>query len=225
MRAEGQLAEAERKLAAKRHNLRQALVNDLITKGDTIKAEALEYKGWQRGLYGKSIGRSAPGAFIAQLRAKTERLGGQFIDVPTRTTKCSQLCHGCGTYVKKPLALRTHQCACGVGPIDRDIYSAFLVRTFSLADKSLDVGVARATFAALQCGATGVQGANKLRGGRKRASATPLQARERKSGSGADGALAQGEAFPAQGEKKALPLPAPSGDERAQLLLFPGNYG
>jgi hypothetical protein len=31
--------------------------------------------------------------------------------------------------VKKPLAQRWHQCACGVGPVQRDLYSAFLAST------------------------------------------------------------------------------------------------
>ncbi|GHO45711.1 hypothetical protein KSX_38740 [Ktedonospora formicarum] len=46
--------------------------------------------------------------------------------VPTRTTALSQWCHGCGKKVKKPLSERWHQCACGVGPVQRDLYSAFL---------------------------------------------------------------------------------------------------
>ncbi len=29
-------------------------------------------------------------------------------------------------WVKKPLAQRWHQCACGIGPVQRDLYSAFL---------------------------------------------------------------------------------------------------
>ncbi|HYB02168.1 MAG TPA: AAA family ATPase, partial [Ktedonobacteraceae bacterium] len=34
--------------------------------------------------------------------------------------------HGCGRYVKKPLSQRLHQCQCGIGPVQRDLYSAFL---------------------------------------------------------------------------------------------------
>jgi hypothetical protein len=46
--------------------------------------------------------------------------------VPTRSTKLSQFCHGCGKCLKKPLSQRWHQCACGVGPVQRDLYAAFL---------------------------------------------------------------------------------------------------
>jgi hypothetical protein len=40
--------------------------------------------------------------------------------------RLSQVCHGCGGVVKKPLAQRVHECACGVGPVQRDVYSAWL---------------------------------------------------------------------------------------------------
>jgi hypothetical protein len=46
--------------------------------------------------------------------------------VPTSRTKLSQYCHGCGTSVKKLLSQRWHVCPCGIGPVQRDLYSAFL---------------------------------------------------------------------------------------------------
>ena len=36
----------------------------------------------------------------------TASTGGILTEVPTRTTKLSQYCHGCGTYTKKPLSQR-----------------------------------------------------------------------------------------------------------------------
>jgi hypothetical protein len=53
-------------------------------------------------------------------------MGGILFEVPTCTTKLSQFCHGCGKTLKKPLSLRFHQCQCGLGPVQRDLYSAFL---------------------------------------------------------------------------------------------------
>ena len=47
-------------------------------------------------------------------------------EFPTRSTKLSQYCHGCRAYAKKPLNQRFHECACGIGPVQRDLYSAFL---------------------------------------------------------------------------------------------------
>jgi len=45
----------------------------------------------------------------------------------TVTTKLSQYCHGCGNYVRKPRSVRWHECPCGIGPVQRDLYSAFLL--------------------------------------------------------------------------------------------------
>jgi len=62
----------------------------------------------------------------------TASTGGTLIEVSTRTAKLSQFCHGCGGVVKKPLSQRWHQCPCGVGPVQRDLYSAFLASTLSV---------------------------------------------------------------------------------------------
>src|SRR6266446_7060737 len=56
----------------------------------------------------------------------TASTGGTLIEVPTRSTRLSQFCHGCGEVVPKPLWQRWHQCPCGIGPVQRDLYSAFL---------------------------------------------------------------------------------------------------
>jgi hypothetical protein len=81
------------------------------------------------------VGAHAPGMFIEHLKRTVARTGGILHEVPTPSTKLSHYCHGCGTYVKKPLAQRWHQCTCGIGPVQRDLYSAFLavhldLRTF-----------------------------------------------------------------------------------------------
>ena len=84
----------------------------------------ISYKGWQKR-YGRSIGLRAPGMFVEQLRRTVASTGGTLLKVSTRATKLSQLCHGCGEAVKKPLGQRWHRCDCGVGPVQRDLYSAF----------------------------------------------------------------------------------------------------
>ncbi|GHO48911.1 hypothetical protein KSX_70740 [Ktedonospora formicarum] len=63
---------------------------------------------------------------VAWLKRTVASTGGTLVEVPTRTTALSQWCHGCGKRVKKPLSQRWHQCECGVGPVQRDLYSAFL---------------------------------------------------------------------------------------------------
>jgi hypothetical protein len=120
-----QLAREARRLAAHRKSQHGRLVNELIRVGNTITLEKLSYRGWQRR-YGKSVGLRAPGMFVEHLKRAVAKTGGIFSEVSTYHTKLSQYCHGCHTYHKKPLSQRWHQCPCGVGPVQRDLYSALL---------------------------------------------------------------------------------------------------
>ena len=119
------LAHQERTLAAHRKSLHGRLVHQIIHCGNTIRIEKLSYKAWQKQ-YGKSVGRNAPGILIDHLRRTVASTGGTLSEFPTRSTKLSQYCHGCQSYVKKPLSQRWHHCACGIGPVQRDLYSAWL---------------------------------------------------------------------------------------------------
>jgi hypothetical protein len=119
------IANKERKLAAHRKSLHGRLVHQIIRRGNTVRTEKLSYKAWQKQ-YGKSVGRNAPGMFLEQLRRTVARTGGILSEFPTRSTRLSQYCHGCRSYVKKPLSERWHHCACGIGPVQRDLYSAWL---------------------------------------------------------------------------------------------------
>ena len=120
------IAHHERKLAAHRKSLHGRLVHQIIRQGNIIHLEKISYNAWQRQ-YGKSIGLRAPGMFVDWLRRTVASTGGTLHEVPTSTTKLSQYCHGCGRYVKKTLKERWHMCPCGIGPVQRDLYSAFLV--------------------------------------------------------------------------------------------------
>src|SRR5260370_2722994 len=119
------LANNERKLAAHRKSLHRRLVHQILRRGNTIRTERLSYKAWQKQ-YGKSVGRNAPGMFLEQLRRTVASTGGILSEFPPQNTRLSQYCHGCGNYVKKPLSQRWHHCACGIGPVQRDLYSAWL---------------------------------------------------------------------------------------------------
>ncbi len=118
-------ASRERRVAAHRKSLHGQLIHQIVAVGHTIVTEKISYRGWQKR-YGKSVGLRAPGMFIAHLRRTVASTGGTLHEVPTRSTKLSQFCHGCGTFVTKPLSQRLHQCPCGIGPVQRDLYSAFL---------------------------------------------------------------------------------------------------
>jgi len=118
-------AARERKLAAHRQSLHGRKVHEIVAVGHTILLEKISYKAWQKR-YGRSVGLRAPGMFVDRLRRTVASTGGTLTEVPTRSTRLSQWCHGCGKAMKKPLSQRWHTCPCGVGPVQRDLYSAFL---------------------------------------------------------------------------------------------------
>jgi hypothetical protein len=119
-------ANTERRLAAHRKSLHGFLVNSIIRLGNIIQIEKTSFKGWQKR-FGKSVNQRAPGMFYEHLTRTVAKTGGTLCEVGTYSTKLSQYCHGCKTYHKKPLAQRRHQCECGIGPVQRDLYSAFLL--------------------------------------------------------------------------------------------------
>jgi len=126
-------AARERKLAAHRKSLHGRLVHQIVAVGHTIITEKIYYQGWQKR-YGSSVGLRAPGMLIDHLKRTVASTGGTLHEVPTRSTKLSQYCHGCGACVPKPLWQRWHQCPCGIGPVQRDLYSAFLAAYLDPAD-------------------------------------------------------------------------------------------
>lgn len=120
-----ELSETERKLQETRKHLHGREVNKILKNSNIVKTEKLSYKAFQK-LFGKSVGRRAPGAFIAALKRKLAYQGGKLIEFSTYTTKLSQTCH-CGKVEKKRLSDRWHECECGVKS-QRDLYSAFLAK-------------------------------------------------------------------------------------------------
>lgn len=123
VRLRARLKELYRVLAAYRRTEHGKLANRVIAMGNTVMAEKLSYKAFQR-MFGKSVRDRAPGAFMDHLRRKAASAGGEVIEFPTRTTKLSQSCQ-CGDVMKKPLRQRWHKCSCGVYA-QRDLYSAYL---------------------------------------------------------------------------------------------------
>ena len=119
-----QLSLIQTKQAAHRKSLHGRRVNELVSLGVNATTEKLNYKVWQ-GHWGRSIRDRAPGLLIEMYRKKCERYGGKLGECSTKTTKMSRTCH-CRTVKFKTLSQRWHSCTCGVGPVQRDIYSAFL---------------------------------------------------------------------------------------------------
>ena len=136
------LAELQRKQAAHRKSLHGRKVNWILAQGNVIKLEGLSYRAFQK-MFGKSVGFRGPGTFVALLRRKAANAGAEVDEFSTQTTRLSQVCL-CGRIAKKPLSLRWHVCDCGVGPIQRDIFSAWLARF--VVNNKLDVGQAQAAW-------------------------------------------------------------------------------
>jgi hypothetical protein len=136
-------------LAAHRRSLHGSLANRILGQGATIHTEKLSYRALQRR-FGRSVGRRAPGSFIAMLSRKAASAGGQVAMIDTQTTRLSQACV-CGKVVKKALHQRTHRCSCGA-QADRDVVSAYLVRFVDprVHPHLLDVAGARSALAVLQ---------------------------------------------------------------------------
>ena len=134
------ISEITRQQAATRKSAHGRLVNEILSMGNEIKLEKLSYLSFQRQ-YGKSVGRRAPGLFVELLKRKAESAGVSVHEFPTTETRFSQLCHGCGTYQKKPLSRRWHKCNCGV-EAQRDVYSAFLCMCLDVSTNKLNAGYA-----------------------------------------------------------------------------------
>ena len=129
-RTRRRLATTERRLAAHRRSLHGKVANEIIRLGDDLRLEKVSYKGWQR-CFGRSVGVRAPGRFVDAVKCVVARTRtAQLHEIPTVPTKLSQYCHACGTYTRKPLAQRFHDCPhCGLGSdghIQRDLYAAWL---------------------------------------------------------------------------------------------------
>jgi len=137
-----QLAELHRKQVAHRKSLHGHMLNRILAQGNVIKLERLSYRAFQK-TYGKSVGFRAPGTFVNNLRRKAANAGAEVDEFPTVTTRLSQVCL-CGAIEKKPLSLRWHMCECGVGPIQRDVFSAWLARY--VMNNKFDAGQAQAAW-------------------------------------------------------------------------------
>ncbi|MGO8949374.1 MAG: zinc ribbon domain-containing protein, partial [Ktedonobacterales bacterium] len=125
-KTQAHLSDRQRRLTAQRKSLHGRLAHTLIRQGNTFLLEKVSYSSWQRR-FGRSVQRHAPGMFVSILTRLAASAGGMIVNVPTRQTKLSQTCQ-CGQVKKKPLSLRVHLCeGCGV-QMQRDLYSAYLIR-------------------------------------------------------------------------------------------------
>ncbi|MED4990699.1 transposase [Geobacillus sp. NFOSA3] len=142
IKTKNQLAELQRKLAEKRKQDHNKLANWILSLGNDIKVETMNYKALQarakettmnektgrynrKKRFGKSIANKAPSMFLAILDRKLRYDGKTLKKIDTFSAKASQYNHITGEYVKKRLSERWNDMnGC---KIQRDLYSAFLI--------------------------------------------------------------------------------------------------
>jgi hypothetical protein len=120
------LAHQERKLAAQRKSLHGQMAYEIVAMGDTIITEKISYRAWQRQ-FGRSVGLRAPGMFLAMLKRTVASTGGTTGRAsPPSVPGCRNIVMGVVPTSRSRGDERWHQCPCGIGPVQRDLYSAFL---------------------------------------------------------------------------------------------------
>lgn len=122
-RCKCQLAREYEHLANRRKDIANKIYHRLVTDYDVIYFQDEQIKGWQKGLFGKSVQSSCLGALKQRLVA-LEASGRSFkISKWEPTTK---LCPVCGCINHPTLADRIYKCDCGY-TMDRDTHSARVV--------------------------------------------------------------------------------------------------
>ena len=147
------LKELYRKQADIRKYQHECLANYIISLGNKIYVEKMNFAGLQRRTkktkkndkgrfkrkkrFGKSLANKAPSMLLTIINRKLEYFGEKLIEIDTFSAKASQFNHFDGTYTKKTLSQRWNDFN-GI-KIQRDMYSAFLIMNISDDLKSFDI--------------------------------------------------------------------------------------
>lgn len=142
IKAQNKLRELYRKQAAVREYQHQLLSNYILSLGNKIKVEEMNFKGLQKRSrkteendkgkfkrkkrFGKSLANKAPAKLLTILDNKLKYFGEKLIKVNTKEVKASQYNHLNCRYNKKKLSQRWNDLN-GI-KIQRDLYSAFLIQ-------------------------------------------------------------------------------------------------
>ena len=148
-----ELNELYRKQADIRKYQHECLANYIISLGNKIYVEKMNFAGLQKRAkntekndngkfkrkrrFGKSLANKAPSMLLAIIDRKLRYYGEKLIEINTFESKASQFNQIEGTYTKKSLSQRWNDFN-GI-KIQRDMYSAFLIMTISDDLKSFDI--------------------------------------------------------------------------------------
>lgn len=148
-----ELSETQRKIADIRKQSHNKLANYILTLGNRIYVETMNYKGLQRRSkrttvnektgkfnkkkrFGQSLANKAPSMFLTILDNKLKWHGEKLLKVDTFSFKASQYNHFTDECVKKDLSERWNEFE--NGRIQRDLYSAFLIMNSEVNLKNTD---------------------------------------------------------------------------------------
>ena len=160
-KAKNKLKELYRKQADIRKLQHEILANYIISLGDNIYVEAMNYKGLQarakettinektgrinkKKRFGKSLANKAPAMLLGIIDRKLSYDGLKLMKINTQKVKASQYNHLDGTYNKKNLDERWNDFN-GI-KVQRDMYSAFLLMNVNNDLESINVDKCNETF-------------------------------------------------------------------------------
>lgn len=123
-KARAHVARLTAKISRVRRDHHNKAALSLVRRFDWIAVESLNVRGLASGMLAKHVRDAGWAQFLTVLASKAECAGREIVPVEPRGT--SQECSGCGVVVRKTLATRTHQCACGA-VLDRDHNAALVV--------------------------------------------------------------------------------------------------
>ena len=129
-------------LAKKAKETKRQAKESVVKNKQQVEKIVHKYKKKKR--FGKSICDRSPGLFLSMLQKKCQLGGGTFVYVNTKTFKASQYNHDTDKYEKVPLSQREKEIN-GV-LVQRDLYSAFLLRNADSTLKKADKEQCEATF-------------------------------------------------------------------------------
>lgn len=150
---QNRLKELYRKQKDVRKYQHECLANQIISLGDTIYVETMNFAGLAKRAkkteknnkgrfkckkrFGKSVANRAPAMLLEIINRKLSYYDKCLIKIDTWQTKASQFNHFDGTYKKKKLSQRWNNF--DEIKVQRDLYSAFLIMNTASDLKSFDI--------------------------------------------------------------------------------------
>ena len=152
IKTQNKLKELQRKQADIRKQSHSKLANHIVSLGDRVLVESMNYKGLQarskdttknkngkynkKKRFGKSLANKAPSMFLTILDNKLKWHGRELLRINTQKVKASQYNHFEDKYIKKELSERWNDF--GEFKVQRDLYSSFLIMNVKDDLESID---------------------------------------------------------------------------------------